>query len=280
MQENLDRLKLAHEARLAEAEAAGRIVDPLSFPRRYADPADQEVAAFIAAGLAFGRISLFAAKLEAIFAALGPSPRAGVLAFPARGELIPGFVYRFIRAEDLHCFIYMIGQMLRQSGSLEAFFLEGHQPGDIKVGLSSFVERALALPVDGFYESGHLPPAAGVRYFFSNPKTGASKRLCLFLRWMVRTESPDLGVWRRVEAKDLVIPLDTHIAQQARRLGWLTGSTMNWAAAQKVTDALKRFSPEDPLRYDFALCHDDIQALGDQDNSQPPGASGRLGKPL
>lgn len=259
--EHLDRLKAAHEARLLEAEAAGRVMDPLCFPRRYADPGDQEVAAFIAQGLAFGRISLFAPKLEQIFTALGPSPKAAVQAFPARGELLPGFVYRFIKAEDLHAFLYLIGQMLRQSGSLENFFLEGYVPGDMKSSLDSFVSRALALPVDGFYESARVPPGAGVRFMFPSPKTGASKRLCLFLRWMVRAESPDLGVWKGVAARDLVIPLDTHIAQQAKRLGWLTGSSLNWACAQKVTEALRPFSPEDPLRYDFALCHDDIQAL-------------------
>lgn len=257
----LEHLRRAHEARLAEAEAHGRVMDPIAFPRRYTDPADQEVAAFIAAGLAFGRISLFAPKLEAILAALGPSPRAAVQRFPARGELLPGFVYRFIRAEDLHCFLYMIGRMLDRSGSIEAFFLEGHRPGDMKASLASFVERALALPVDGFYESAHVPRGAGVRYFFSHPATGASKRLCLFLRWMVRAESPDLGTWRGVSPADLVIPLDTHIAQQARRLGWLTGSTMNFAAAMRVTEALKHYAPQDPLMYDFALCHDDIVSI-------------------
>jgi uncharacterized protein (TIGR02757 family) len=255
---HLDRLKSAHEARLLDAEARGLVMDPLCFPRRYTDPADQEVAAFIAQGLAFGRISLFASKLESIFEALGPSPAAAVRAFPARGELLPGFVYRFIKAEDLHAFLYLIGQMLRQSGSLERFFLEGHVPGDMRTSLHSFVSRALALPVDGFYDATHVPEGAGVRFMFPSPYTSASKRLCLFLRWMVRDESPDLGVWRGVAAEDLVIPLDTHIAQQAKKLGWLSGSSLNWSAAKKVTDALRPFSPEDPLRFDFALCHDDI----------------------
>lgn len=260
--QHLDHLKSAHEARLLEAEANGHLMDPLCFPRRYVAEADQEVAAFIAQGLAFGRISLFAPKLEAIFERLGPSPRAGVEAFPARGELLHGFIYRFIKAEDLHCFLYLIGQMLRQSGSIEAFFLEGHVKGDMKASLGSFVERALALPIDGFYEATHVPPGAGVRFFFSHPRTGASKRLCLFLRWMVRRESPDLGVWRQVSPADLVMPLDTHIAQQARRLGWLKGASLNWAAAVKVTEALRPYAPDDPLRYDFALCHEDIvQAL-------------------
>ena len=260
--DQLDRLKAAHEARLLEAEASGRVMDPVVFPRRYADPADQEVAAFIAQGLAFGRISLFAPKLEALFERLGPSPRTAVQAFPARGELLPGFVYRFLKAEDLHCFVYLIAQMLRRSGSIEAFFLEGHVPGDMKASLGSFVERALALPIDGFYDATHVPPGAGVRFCFPHPRTGASKRLCLFLRWMVRQEAPDLGVWHGVSPADLVVPLDTHIAQVARRLGWISGSSLNWAAAVKVTEALKAYSPEDPLRYDFALCHEDIvQAL-------------------
>lgn len=259
--ERLDTLKAAHEARLAQAEAEGRVMDPLAFPRRYADPGDQEVAGLIAAGLAFGRIAAFAPKLEAILQALGPSPRAAVQRFPARGELLPGFVYRFIKAEDLHCFLYMLGGMLRRAGSIEAFFLEGHRPGDMKASLSSFVERALALPVDGFYESTHVPRGAGVRYFFSHPATGASKRLCLYMRWMVRTEAPDLGIWQGVSPADLVIPLDTHIAQQARRLGWLSGSSLNFASARRVTEALRPYSPEDPLKYDFALCHDDIFSI-------------------
>ena len=110
--QQLESMKAAHEARLLDAEARGHVMDPLLFPRRYAAPADQEVAAFIAQGLAFGRISLFAPKLESIFQALEPSPKAAVQAFPARGELIPGFIYRFIKAEDLHCFLYLIAQKL------------------------------------------------------------------------------------------------------------------------------------------------------------------------
>jgi uncharacterized protein (TIGR02757 family) len=258
-----DRLHTAHVARLEEAERAGRVIDPLCFPRRYADPADQEVAAFIAQGLAFGRIALFAEKLEAIFAALGPSPRAGVLAFPARGRLLPGFRYRFIGDEDLHCFLYQIGQMLRRAGSIEAFFMEGHRSGDLKASLADFVARAQALPVDGFYEGGTLPAGAGNRFFWPSPQTSAAKRLCLFLRWMVRREAPDLGVWRGLDPSELVIPLDTHIAQQARRRGWLSGSSLNWQAAVRVTEALRAWCPADPLRYDFALCHDDIAPQAD-----------------
>jgi uncharacterized protein (TIGR02757 family) len=260
----LERLHAAHVARLEGAEREGRVIDPLCFPRRYADPADQEVAAFLAQGLAFGRIALFAEKLEALFAALGPRPREAILAFPARGRLLPGFRYRFIGDEDLHCFLYQIGQMLRRSGSIEAFFMAGQRPGDLKASLADFVARALALPVDGFYEATALPEGVGNRFFWPSPRSSAAKRLCLFLRWMVRAESPDLGVWRGLSPAELVIPLDTHVAQQARARGWLKGTAQNWAAAERVTAALREWCPEDPLRYDFALCHDDIAPQPDR----------------
>ena len=89
------------------------------------------------------------------------------------------------------------------------------------------------------------------------PKNTASacKRVCMFLRWMVRGGSPvDLGLWADIiDRRTLVMPLDTHVVQEARRMGLLTGGTASMAAARRLTDAMLRIFPDDPLRGDFAL---------------------------
>jgi uncharacterized protein (TIGR02757 family) len=96
----------------------------------------------------------------------------------------------------------------------------------------------------------------GVCHFFPRPSGGsACKRLNLFLRWMVRQDAVDLGVWTRVPASKLVVPLDTHVIRLGRCLRLTTRATPGWKMAAEITAALRRLSPDDPVRYDFSLCH-------------------------
>ncbi|MGH3522476.1 MAG: DUF2400 family protein, partial [Mycobacterium sp.] len=89
----------------------------------------------------------------------------------------------------------------------------------------------------------------------TSPADGsACKRLNLFLRWMVRRTSPDLGLWTFVDPAKLVMPLDTHIHRIATFLGLGRRKSADWKAARAITDRLATFNPEDPVRYDFALC--------------------------
>jgi uncharacterized protein (TIGR02757 family) len=75
----------------------------------------------------------------------------------------------------------------------------------------------------------------------------------MFLRWMVRRDVLDLGLWTRVSPADLIVPLDTHVFRISRFLGWTRRRQADWSAAEEVTAALRRHCPEDPVRYDFAL---------------------------
>jgi uncharacterized protein (TIGR02757 family) len=146
--------------------------------------------------------------------------------------------------------------MRASHGSIEAFFGEGLGADDPDVGpaLVSFSRRALALDHDGIYPSRRLPARAGVRYFFPSPEGGsACKRLNLYLRWMARRGGVDLGVWRRPEPRQLVLPLDAHTQAIARRLRFTRYRSPGWAMAVDITRRLRRFDPEDPVKYDFAL---------------------------
>jgi uncharacterized protein (TIGR02757 family) len=146
--------------------------------------------------------------------------------------------------------------MLDRSGSVEGFFAERHDPRatDITEALDSFSTRARALDIRAAY--GRVPRNPTVRFFFPRPSSGAAcKRLNLFLRWMVRRDALDLGVWSRVDRAQLVVPLDTHVIRIGRCLRLTRYASPGWAMARDITATLRRLNPADPVKYDYALCH-------------------------
>ena len=153
--------------------------------------------------------------------------------------------------------LWIIRQMLERSGSIERFFVEGLDADDpdVERALDSFSCRALSLDLRAAY--GRRPPVrGGVRYFFPRPSAGsACKRLNLFLRWMIRHDALDLGVWTRVPASRLVVPLDTHVIRVGRCLQLTHYQSPGWKMASDITASLARIDPDDPTRYDFSICH-------------------------
>lgn len=232
--------------------------DPIHLVRRYADPADQEVAGFCAASLAFGRVTSILQSIEQLLKPMGPSPAAYVRRFdPARdGHAIEPIVHRWTRGRDLVALVWILRQMIERSGSIEGFFLEGHDPAaaDVRGGLDSFSARALAIDLAPAY--GRVPRRPGVRYFFPRPSGGsACKRLNLFLRWMVRRDALDLGIWSSVSPSQLIVPLDTHVIRVGRGLALTSRRSPGWRMAAEITASLRAFDPVDPVRFDFSLCH-------------------------
>jgi uncharacterized protein (TIGR02757 family) len=232
--------------------------DPVHRVRPYADPADREIAGFCAAALAFGRVASVLASIDRLFAIMGPRPAEFVRTFNPQGPHpeLRGMVHRWTRGEDLAALIWILRQMLERSGSLEAFFLEGDDPAapDLSVALDSFSRRALAFDLKRAY--GRLPKRPGVCYFFPRPSTGsACKRLNLFMRWMVRKDEVDLGVWTHVSASRLIVPLDTHVIRLGRCLRLTRYSSPGWKMAADITASLRRLDPVDPVRFDFSICH-------------------------
>ena len=231
--------------------------DPIQIVRRFSRNDDREIVAFCAAGLAFGRVSSVLQSIERLVDVMGDSPAAFVRRFePARdGAPLRTFVHRWVRGADIIALLWVLHQILERSGSLESFFLEGDSEGeDVRDGLDSFSSRALALDLRAAY--GRVPARPGVAYFFPRPSAGSGcKRLNLFMRWMVRHDALDLGVWTRVSPSRLIVPLDTHIIRVGRCLKLTRYTSPGMPMALDITRALRALDPDDPIKYDFSVCH-------------------------
>ena len=254
----LRRLKAPLERLYATFNHVESAVDPVQVVRRYTTPADREVVAFCASALAFGRVASVLSTTESLLAVLGDSPAAFVRNFdPARDtDRLRPLVHRWIRGVDLIALLWILQRMIAEAGSIERFFLAGHaaSASDVGPALNRFGARALAIDLDAIY--GARDGRRWVTYFFPRPDAGsACKRLNLFLRWMVRRDAVDLGVWSGLSPSKLVVPLDTHVIRVGRCLGLTRYRSPGWAMASEITESLRRLDPEDPVRFDFSICH-------------------------
>ena len=249
--------KTVLEQLYTQFENGPAVADPVHLVHRYQDPADLEVAGFCSAALAFGRVTSVLTSLERLFRLMGHSPMAFVRSFnPARqGRVLRPIRHRWITGEDLVALFVILQRMINVEGSVEGFFLRGYrqEADDIGDALDSFSVRALAL-LDAV-------PTSGFRYFFPRPAGGsACKRLNLYLRWMVRRDNIDFGIWQHVSPSKLVVPLDTHVVRMGQCLRLTRYRSPGWPMAREITQTLRQLAPDDPVRYDFSLCH-----LGMQD---------------
>lgn len=231
--------------------------DAIQFPLRYPDPRDREVVGLLTACLAYGRVDLFGRAVEAALGAMGPAPAAFVADFdPGRdGGRFAGFRYRFNRPRDLVAFCVACRQVLERHGTLEKCFLAGDDGGEtIAPALERFARAFLDADLAGVFPRGR--PSRGYRHLFPLPSAGGPcKRLLLFLRWMVRREPPDLGLWAGVSPARLLVPVDTHVENMSRAIGLTRRRSRTWRMAEEITARLALIDPEDPVKYDFALCH-------------------------
>jgi uncharacterized protein (TIGR02757 family) len=254
----IQRLKPVLDQLYTDFNHADSATDPIQIVKRFSRDDDREIVGFIAAALAFGRVSSVLQSIERVLAVIGPEPAAYVRRFDARrdGPAFAGIVHRWTREADIVAMLWLLRQMMDRSGSVEGFFLEGYDAGadDIAGALDSFSTRAMALDLKAAY--GRVPARAGVCYFFPRPSAGSGcKRLNLFLRWMVRRDAIDLGVWTSVSPARLIIPLDTHVIRLGRCLRLTRYASPGWKMAAEITATLRVIDPADPVRYDFSVCH-------------------------
>src|SRR4029453_16401536 len=197
-------------------------------------------------------------SIERLLAIVGPRPAAYVRTFEPSNEksAFSNLVHRWTAGPDLVALLWLLRQILDRSGSIEEFFLDAYDPSapDITDALESFSVRVLALDLRAAY--GRVPRRAAVHYFFPRPSHGSGcKRLNLFLRWMVRRDALDFGVWTRVSPRQLIVPLDTHVIRVGTCLKLTRYASPGWAMARDITGALRRLDESDPVRYDYAMCH-------------------------
>ena len=238
--------------------------DPIELPHRYKDPHDIEIAGFLAACFAYGKVGLFKPVVEKTLSLMGKSPADFLQQFSLskHARLFQGIQYRFNRNKDILCLLFMLHMLLKKERSLENSFMKHYQDEDenISNALSGMINGFLSINTTKVYGRDIRP--AGLMQFFPSPEKGSTcKRQNLFLRWMVRDRDIDFGIWKDIPKNKLVIPLDTHIMKISQCLGFTKRKSADWKTAVEITESLKRFDPEDPLKYDFALCHHGISGL-------------------
>lgn len=229
--------------------------DPLVFAHQFGDPADREVVAFLAASLAFGRVASIQASLERVLAALGPKPAAFLEAWDESDlPALRTFRHRWVTGEDVEEFLRMVKRARHAHGSLGALFAAGDRDrfagADYVAALSSFHRNLHALT------SCSGAASRGLRFLLPAPEGGsACKRSHLFLRWMIRTEGFDLGLWTggRFTPARLLLPMDVHVHRISHRIGLTRRKTADLAASREATGWLRLLNPEDPVAYDWSL---------------------------
>ena len=251
-------LRPALDKLYADFNVEKSVADPVWMVHRFNRADDREIVALVASALAFGRVQSVLNSVEGMLQVMGSSPAAFVRAFdPERDRhCFKHLVHRWTNGADFAALVWIIHEMLRRSGSIEDFFVEGLASDAIDVGdaLQSFSTRALEIDVTPIY--GKRKPKPGVAYFFSRPSSGgACKRLNLFLRWMVREDRVDLGVWKKVRRGQLIVPLDTHVIRVGRCLQLTKLKSPGWRMAIDITSGLRAIDPVDPVKFDFSICH-------------------------
>ncbi len=215
--------------------------DPIRFPNRFANKKDIEIAGFIASLVAYGRRDVFIKKLDELFAIAQNEPLNFILNFES--EILGDFNYRFGKSEDFAQIFSAMKNLYSKDGGLEDLFKYGYENND-----------NMFIPVCDYFYSNIKEETQGFKFMIPNPRNGgAMKRMCMYLRWMIRKGPVDFGIWDFMPTSDLLIPLDVHVARISREMGLLKRTSNDFKAVLELTENLKRFDPQDPTKYDFAM---------------------------
>lgn len=215
--------------------------DPSWWMHQVSGKDNQEAMAFMASCLSYGSRKQFMPKIEWLLEKSGGEPHHWV----ESGEFS-----HFLKAGDNSCFyrLYTVGNM---NSFLQAYSTLLAEHGT----LGNYVRRNASSGFEAVAAICNYFSSKGVSVIIPKDTTSACKRVCMFLRWMVRTDSPvDLGLWGDfIDRRTLIIPLDTHVLSQSVRLGLLNCKTASMSTARRLTQTLSEIFPDDPLKGDFAL---------------------------
>jgi len=227
--------------------------DPLQFLYRYSDPADIEITAFLASALAYGRVQQIEKSLNNLLCCMGDSPYEFVINFNKnKRRTLKDFKHRFTAGDDISDLLTLFKKIIGKYRSIEQYFAQGYSPDDKNIipALSKFCNSLLDI-----HAAGHKGlTTRGLKYLLVSPAGGsACKRLNLFLRWMVRDDDVDAGLWKSIDKAKLVIPVDVHMSRLCKILGLYDRKTVSLSAAVEITESFAEIEPTDPVKYDFAL---------------------------
>lgn len=220
--------------------------DPIQVPHLFSQKENVEIAAFFSATIAWGNRQSIIKNALKLMTQMDNQPYDFIAnASSVEKEKLRTFVHRTFNGDDCLFFIESLKNIYQNHGGLQAVFEKGFQQDNT-------TKSALRYFFEVFYEIG----GERTRKHVSNVEKGASaKRLNMFLRWMVRKDNAgvDFGIWDGIPASALMLPLDVHTGNVARKLGLLQRKQNDWKSVEEVTVNLRLFDPFDPVKYDFAL---------------------------
>lgn len=227
--------------------------DPLQFVYQYAGQADMEIAGLLSAVLAYGRVEQIGKSLTELFNLIGKSPFVFVKNFgKTQRKQLQNFKYRFTTGDDISDLLALLKKIFVENDSIEKFFLRGYSKTDKNIipALSKFCDS-----LSDMYAAEHNGRTnSGLKYLLASPSLGSvCKRLNLFLRWMVRDDDVDTGLWRSIDKSKLIVPVDVHMSRLCRILGFYDHKTVSLKTAITITESFAEVEPGDPVKYDFAL---------------------------
>lgn len=221
-------------------------LDPVQIPHYFSKKEDIEIAGFLTATIAWGQRPVILKNAKRIMQMMEFDPHYFILNHgPADRIAFQEFRHRTMLSEDILFFIEALQHIYTKHGGLETVFTKGYRKGGVKEAIINLNKV--------FFSIDH---PLRTRKHISNPeKNSASKRLNMFLRWMVRQDQSgiDFGIWKNISKADLMLPLDVHTARNARQLGILERKSNDWKAVEEVSSHLRKYDPLDPIKYDFAL---------------------------
>jgi uncharacterized protein (TIGR02757 family) len=220
------------------------IDDPIQIPHQFAKKEDIEIAGLFAALFAWGQRKTIISKATELMARMDEAPFEFVReASPQDLKQLHGFVHRTFNDEDVTSILLALRSAYQKFGSLERLFINPADTSDLKNGLTQFRQFIT--------ENGALPRT--LRHLPDPFANSAAKRVNMYLRWMVRTDAVDFGIWKSISPALLSCPLDVHSGRVARSLGLLTRTQNDWRAVEELNTALRKLDPTDPVKYDFSL---------------------------
>ena len=231
--------------------------DPVQFIHLFSgSKKDQEVVGFIASALSFGKRDKIIISIKEVLSHLGLEPFKSLFYFKIKDiSRLESFIYRFVKGIDIIQLFYRIHIVLNKYKSLENLFGEGFKKDNsIKTSVTHFVDVFNSINLSNSMFQTEEDRTRTSKFLIPSPIGGsACKRLNLYLRWMVRKDLVDIGIWDSIPQNALLIPVDTHVARVSKSLSLTERKSADWRMAEEITKRLKEFNPDDPVKYDFAL---------------------------
>jgi uncharacterized protein (TIGR02757 family) len=221
--------------------------DPISVPHSFSNSCDIEIAGLLAATIAWGNRAAIVKSAHRMMRYMDNAPADFVLnASEAEIASLATYVHRTFNGEDFQDFVRAMRHIITSWGSIGGFFESRYaEHHDLRRVFSEFRRE--------FHSVEHNPHSE--KHMSSIDKGAACKRLCMYLRWMVREDGRgvDFGLWRGIPMSALYMPLDIHTSRMGRGLGLLERKQNDWKAVEELTATLRKFNAEDPVRYDYSL---------------------------